>query len=417
MRLGLKILHMPLLELKNHINKEVEQNPLLEWKEELLHEEKNLKCKQFFAASHREEVEAIPKKESIYEKLVQQINEVFSSPEEKRIAHLILRDIDEKGMRASSIEEIAKSSLAEKQLVEKVIKEMLLFEPLGIGSKNLQEFFLLQLKEQNKELSFAYRIVQDFFLELIHAQFSKIAKGLKVSQEELLIILQKDLSSLKFSPLPSFSLETSSMVNPDFFLQKVENRWVFQYHSETPLALHSRYLHLIATSKEDEKKQMEIFFKRAVELMRGLQVRKITLKKIAFYLLKKQIAFFEGRGALIPLTISKMAQELHLHPSTCTRAVAYKYVSCPQGILALRSFFTSSIQTNTGKSISQQHALQVLKNLVQQEDKKHPFSDKDLSLLMNKADIPCARRTVVKYRKELSIQTASKRRRIYTQIH
>ncbi len=414
MREGLTILQMPLLELKKYLNQEVEQNPLLEWKDDLSYEEKYSFPNNFFSANHRKEMESIPKKESLFEKIDQQINEAFTSCEEKRIAHHILGNIDAKGLLASSIEEIAKSCHAEERKVESIRKIMQSFEPLGICSVSLQEYLLVQLKEEKKEGSFAARMVQDHFDALTHCQFSKIEKALKISHEKMCQILQKDLRPLKFSPIQDSLLDTTPSISPDFALYKEGKRWVFTYQNESVIKLSTDYLALLSSSQKEEKRQMRIFLKRALNLTRSLQERKKTLKKIALFLLKKQFSFFEGSGELKALTIQRMAEDLHLHPSTAARAIAHKYLACPQGILPLRSFFSSSVKTLDGKNISQKKALLILKTFIQEEDKKHPLSDEALASLMKKSGISCARRTVVKYRKELRLQTASRRKRIST---
>jgi RNA polymerase sigma-54 factor len=413
MRQGLSILQMPLLELKKYLNDEVEQNPLLEWKEDLSYEEKYSFPKQFLSRNHREEMEAIPKKESLVAKISQQINEVFSSGEEKTIANHLLGNLDEKGFLSAKVEEIAKCAHTEEAKVEKISKIMHTFEPSGIGCTTLQEYLLLQLKMEQMESSFAYRIIENHYSSLIHCQFSKIEKALKISKEELAQVIQKDLRPLKFSPIDDPSSKSAPSLLPDFFLWKEGKRWIFRYQSESKLTIRTDYLQTISSISKEEKSQMKIFLKKAMDLTRGLSERKKTLKKIALYLLKKQLSFFEENKELECLTIKQMASDLGLHPSTAARAIAHKYLASPQGIFPLRFFFSRSVKTVGGKEVSQQKAKLILKALIQEEDKKHPFSDEALASLMKKAGISLARRTIVKYRKELSIQTASRRRAIF----
>jgi RNA polymerase sigma-54 factor len=412
-RQRLHLLQMPLLELKNYLNQEVEQNPLLEWKEDRSYEEKISFSDHFFSSIPAKEMASLSKKESLFEKLSQQIHEAFPLPKEREIAQFIVGNLDEKGFLSCSTEEVAIALQADPSQAENILKKIQTFDPLGVGCRTLQEFLLFQLKERKKEGSFAHLIVKEHFSSLLRYQFSQIEKTLKISHQELQQILKKDLSGLKFSPFCDSFDEYPRPILPDFSLQREENRWTFQYREENLLILHPDTLKVLSQAKNDEKKQMKIFFKRAINLIEGLRERKKTLKRIALYLLKHQISFFDRSEEMVPLTIKQMAEDLRLHPSTAARAIAHKYLCCPQGLFSLRCFFSSSLTTSDGQKISQKKALQLLKKLIQEEDKENPLSDYALSLLMKKAKIPCERRTIVKYRKELSIQSARRRKKLF----
>lgn len=135
------------------------------------------------------------------------------------------------------------------------------------------------------------------------------------------------------------------------------------------------------------------------------------LTQIMNSLLQKHPEFFFEAASLRPLSLHQIAQELGLHTSTIARAVKDKYIACPRGIFPLKHFFphASNIKED-GKTISHLAARQLLQDLIAAEDKKKPFSDNALVRLMAEAGIPCARRTIAKYRRALHIPTASQRK-------
>ena len=146
-------------------------------------------------------------------------------------------------------------------------------------------------------------------------------------------------------------------------------------------------------------------------LLRNLHERHQTLYRIAQQLIQNQSAFFSSpKGKLIPLTMKEIAQKLELHESTVARAVSNKYISCPRGIMPLRSFFTHAYTTESGENISAQTVKEILIQILEGEDKKSPLSDETISAMIKEKGIPCARRTVAKYRQELGIGNTTQRR-------
>jgi RNA polymerase sigma-54 factor len=146
-------------------------------------------------------------------------------------------------------------------------------------------------------------------------------------------------------------------------------------------------------------------------LQRAVQKRNQTLYRLTEFVLKKQEAFFqEDQGRLIPMTTAEAALELGLHESTVARAVAHKFIACPQGLFALRSFFRQGIRGASKKSLSSVSLKELLEGVIEKEDKTKPFSDEEISLQLKQQGIPCARRTVAKYRTALHIAPASRRR-------
>ena len=146
-------------------------------------------------------------------------------------------------------------------------------------------------------------------------------------------------------------------------------------------------------------------------LLRNLHERHRTLYRIAEQLIEIQKDFFShSQGKLVPITMKEIADRLDLHESTIARAVANKYLYCVRGLLPLRFFFTHAYTTERGENISAKTVKDLLKRLLDQEDKHNPLSDETLSSLIKEKGIPCARRTVAKYRQELGIGNTVQRK-------
>jgi RNA polymerase sigma-54 factor len=164
-----------------------------------------------------------------------------------------------------------------------------------------------------------------------------------------------------------------------------------------------------------ETPQEKSFFRRHIAaakwLERILERRQKMLKEIGNFLVKRQESFLTGRsGAPSPLTMQELAENLCLHPSTVVRAVAHKYVFSARGLLPLRTFFSQAALASGDREISSEQAKELLRDLIEKEDKKRPLSDHALSRKMQRAGVTVARRTISKYRRALRIAPASSRR-------
>ncbi|MEI6242018.1 MAG: RNA polymerase factor sigma-54 [Chlamydiota bacterium] len=386
MEQALQILQLPRLDLQDLIQQELEKNPLLERKEQ-----KTVSIDPSF----------LPEKKSLFSSLEEQIHYLFSS-KDLPIAQEIIKHIDRKGYLSVSLEELSTHLQKDLILLEKILLQIhKKMEPAGIGSRSLQECLFLQIKRKSPR-SLEEKIIKTQFSNLLHHRFALIQKELKITKEELQVSIQK-ISSLSLHPGGSFFEELAPSRFPDIVLKKRKNTWHISIHQEEIFTLPiSSYL----SKDKEEKKQMHDWISSGKWLMQSLTRRKDLLLKLTIYLVKKQNAFFEGTGNLQPIHMKEAAEELGMHESTISRAVYEKYIDCPKGIFSIRSFFTYSLRTSSGKT-SNAFALQTLQKLVAEE--KKAFSDNDLSQKLKDRGVYCSRRTITKYRKKLKIPSSIRR--------
>lgn len=413
MQQALYVLQLPITDLIQWVQLQIEQNPLLQFDETPLDDhvtELDFDAQGFEVLDHLDEnfVQAVfpsdsldetPSLEnlarasiSLHEHLMQQARTAFEDPIHLSHAEEIIGNLDEKGFLGA---------FEADPLILSVIQT---FDPPGIAARTLQESLLIQLSILNKQNSLAYFLLSHHFDDLLRCRLSYVAKKLKMTVSEIQASLKKEISSLDFHPASRFQSTSSAVVIPDIIIEQLDNSLQIKIN-EAPLPRFTLSPPSMATlnSHYTEGKWMEKVLSRRREI----------LTKIVQYLLVKHSGFFSGTTQnLTPLSMQELAKELQLHESTVARAVKDKFVACPRGIFSLRYFFphTSSKQDD-GTAISHVGSKQLLLQLILQEDKKKPLSDNALARAMSKAGIPCARRTVAKYRKVLNIPPASHRRK------
>ena len=284
-------------------------------------------------------------------------------------------------------------------------------EPAGVGARSLSECLALQLARRNPPSPLAMEIVRRFLTELGQRRYSIIARELKVSVEQVQEA-QRLISSLDPHPASSFQpSEPPLYIRPDVFVAELDGRLqvILNDYYLPRVSISQYYIRLL---KEDPTPETRAYLQQKLQqakwLISGLERRGSTLRLCAEAILEVQYGFFSRRTTeLRPMSMGALADRLHLHPSTVSRAIREKYLQCSQGTYPLRYFLTHALG---GEDTSQQAVKLRLLTLVRQEDPRHPLSDQRLADLLSEQGIQIARRTVAKYRAELRLGSAAARR-------
>jgi RNA polymerase sigma-54 factor len=387
---GLFMLELPSLQLETFLQQKSENNPLIEI-EETYSPLTNHSVSYTDIPSH-------PK--SFYEYLLHQAKLTIKNKEELNAAEEIIADLDDNGFYPFVID------CPIKKRVINIIKH---FDPPGVGAKNLKESLLWQLTLKNKTNSLAYKIIDTYFdALLLHAHKAKYI--LKAFDPSLLKEAIKDIFSLCFSPKKYMSSSTPLNIYPDIFIWLQNNMWHIKVKSPH-IKINEQYLAL------KDKGSIKNYLSEAKWLIKNLQKRKEILNNLAIYIIKnsyhvdnnlQENACLLSENSIgcsshritaqkkINVSIKKMAQDLHAHPSTIYRALKEKYVQINNEIFLLSSFFQ--------RDLTKQNAIDILKKLL--HDEQHPFSDKQLVNLLSEHNIKISRRTVAKYRNKLQIKSS-----------
>ncbi len=334
-------------------------------------------------------------KPSLYETLQDQITSpLFPTQNSRQIAQAIIENINEEGYFEGDIDKIAKELSVDKQSVERVRQRFAYIEPIGVGAKDMLESFLFQLNELDVDSELALLVKK-----LIN-NFDNIQEFCNEFRFEEAISIIK-----KFKNPPAIEyLSESKQIIPDIYIFKTKSGIEIDINS----AFYPQVvLDIDGVSQNNEYVKQKI--KSAKDLIDALEMRKATLYKIGLMILEYQYDFFQG-GAIKPMKLKDLAEELDRNPSTISRAISNKYLSCNRGVFALKDFFSTAIDEN----ISSASIKEFIMDLIKHEDKKKPISDsKILAKIEEKFGIKIVRRTITKYRKQLGIAGSSERKKLY----
>jgi RNA polymerase sigma-54 factor len=360
--------------------------------------------------------QSISFQQTLFENLMLQAQEFFDTPEELAMAEVIIGEFTSEGYLETPLKEIARNSGFQVESLEHCLKKIQTFEPLGVGAATLQECLLIQLRERGEQDSLAYQILEKFYDKMLHNDIPYIQKQLQCTTADIMNAIHKTLCHLDLHPGLSYSKQPTRFIVPDVFLKQEGKEWVIIINDDglPALRINKKYLRLM--EEQSVEAETKVFIQRHIAsakwLMRNIDQRNETLKRIVGFLLENQREFFEEvEGKLVPLTMKTVADDLGLHESTIARAVSNKYLDCPRGLFPLRVFFNNAIETKSGVEISSVTVRQFLQELINQEEKKYPLSDEELSLKLKEKGIVCARRTIAKYRVELNLGNAHQRKR------
>lgn len=296
-------------------------------------------------------------------------------------------------------------------LIDQAVSKIQSLDPPGVGARNLAECLVLQLLRINAP-PLVVHIVTHFLPELSQKHYGPISRALGVSPREIQAA-EELISSLEPHPGQSFQAEEPSVyIRPDVFIVEEDGGYqVYLNDFYLPrISINQYYVRLLEQSDDPENQSyLKEKMRQASDLIQDLQRRGSTLRRCAEAILAAQPRFFDGTSShLAPMSISGLAEELALHPSTISRAIRGKYLQCRQGIFPLRYFFSRKIDH---QGHSQQAVQQMIAALIRDEDSAHPLSDQRLCQLLEEQGIHLARRTVAKYREELGIGSSTVRRK------
>ena len=454
MQQAIHLLQLPLLELKQFLQQQLVQNPILEEvetvepslaEEEPLPELKesdyqpdvkeemerlagfNGEWQEYFrglGGSGRVEPEAeekhrffensLTRQPSLQEHLLHQLHLSVSSPREVEIGETIVGNIDENGYLQSSPEELAGSLSATVGEVEKVLSLIQTFDPSGVGAKDLKECLLIQLRNRGKEDTLEAKIITEQLKELERKRYPWIAKSLGVSLDKV-TKAAKVISGLEPKPGRNFSREKNQPIIPELILKQVEGEYQVVMNDGSMPRLRINPLYRKLTNKDNPESGAQEYlldkFKSAMWVIKSIEQRRKTIRRVAECIVKKQREFLnKGIEYLKPCTLKEIATEIGMHESTVSRVTTNKYIDTPQGTFELKFFFTSEISSKDNGPLSSRSIRAKIQEFIDAENKHHPLSDGKISRLLLSQGIPLARRTVAKYRESLAILPSALRK-------
>ena len=351
---------------------------------------------------------------SLQQILLEQVRESNLPEEDWSIAELIIGNIDDYGYFKATLEELSASTQLTQEKILAVLKVIQMFDPVGVGARDLQECLLLQLDRSGQQDSLEYRIVRDFMDALGKRRIPEIARGTGSDVDEVQEALER-IARLEPRPGRAYLPDNDQYVLPEVFVHKMGTDFTVTTNNEhiPHLRISNTYKDLMSQGANSSEVRNYIREKiRAGKfLIKSLHQRQQTILNIAREIVKRQRDFMEkGVAFLKPLTMVQVAEVVGVHETTVSRAVSGKYMQTPQGIFEMKYFFTAGIQTASGDGMSNTSVKDMIAEIFKKEDTTKPLSDQEVVKMLKEKGIVIARRTVAKYRTELNILPSNLRK-------
>ena len=259
------------------------------------------------------------------------------------------------------------------------------------------------------------QILREHLEDIASGKISTITRHLKISSVQV----RKYIAMIKTRnprPLSGFNSGNTDYVVPDVIITQRDGAWDISLNDEWigNYSLNEYYIRMIGESKDEELKE---YFRKKLErarfILNSIEQRRRTILAIAGEILEVQKPFFEGAGELKAMTMSELAEKLEIHPSTVSRAVGSKYLQYPGGVILMKKLFTQKIHSDiSGEELSALQVQKILKKLIDEENKRKPYSDSKLVEKLKEQKITLSRRAVAKYREEMNIQGSFDRKEL-----
>ncbi len=446
----IKLLELPTMELEQRIQKELEENPVLDEVPDGDDDDSstgNVSLSDYSSDDQipsyklyvnnqgkdlRPEYNVFSVKESFYQSLEAQLGYSQMDNRSKSIAGFIIGSLDDDGYLRRDLDSLA-DDIAFRQGIETnpkelvtILKKIQEFEPAGIGARDLQECLVIQIKlrESSPSVKLARVILEDHFAEFTKKHYQKIISKLSLTEDQLRDAIDE---IVRLNPRPGGQIDDSyteqaQQVVPDFVLDYKDGELVMTMprFSVPELRVNRRYADMLMKSANNDKsgKEAATFVKQKLDsakwFVEAIRQRHNTLNNTMNAILDFQREFFvEGdENKLRPMVLKNIAEITNLDISTISRVVNCKYIQTHFGIYALKYFFSEGLMTDSGEEVSTREIKNILIESIDIEDKRKPLTDEQLVSVLNEKGYRVARRTVAKYREQLNIPIARLRKEL-----
>lgn len=332
----------------------------------------------------------------------------------REAGHSIIGNLNEDGYLTATLEEIAQTGQHSPEDVVAALALVQELDPPGVAARDLRECLLIQLKVVAPDNLLAQTVVSEHLKQLQNKQYREIARAVdrpvKVVERCVEIIRKLD-------PRPGqrYNVSQARLIEPDVAIVKMGDSYRVMMNEDglPQLRLSRHYRRLLETdgTTREVRNYVKERFTSAIQLIKNIEQRKQTITRVCEAIIRRQVDFLDrGIDELRPMMIKEVAEEVGVHPSTVSRAVANKYVHTPQGVYELRYFFSEAVQGPSGASTSLINLKRLVKKMIEEEDAAHPLTDDHIAQRLHETGISVTRRTVAKYREDMRIPSTHQRR-------
>lgn len=398
---GLHMLQAPLAELSTYLVQQITINPFFDLSG--LEEGESMEAGNAFSVIEMTH----PSTPALYPFLIAQAKETFSEEHDLLIAQQIIGNLSDDGLFTQDPEELSWCIPASVEQIEAIRRRIQDFQPRGIASTSLQEYWLFLLR--NTKYDLAYQIIYHHYTSLIACDFSSIAKKMHLPLEAIRHALKEALSSIPWSPVSGFSTRSVQPSLPDVYAEYQDEVWSIRISSRglPVIKLNQDVTSLYARIPKEERKELSQQLVAAKWLIKNLKKREQTLLAVVQRALFYQKEYVLGQKRQPDFLSAKtLAKDLGCHESTIFRAIEGKALAVPIGIIPMKSLFPQKVCGAT--TTTKETVLNWIRQLIATETT--PLSDAEISEKISAQGVACARRTVAKYRNQLHILPAHRRK-------
>jgi RNA polymerase sigma-54 factor len=349
---------------------------------------------------------------SLADHLDEQLRFATEDPTARRIGDEIIGNLDADGYLRAEVAEIAGRCGVAAEEVEKILALVQGFDPPGVAARSVSECLLLQLRADPAPDPLAIEIVEEHFEALSKRRYADIARVLKRSLDRVMEAIE-EIMALEPKPGRSFGASDTRYIAPDVVVQKVGDEYTVALNDEgvPRLRVNALYRSLLKSSGDEAKQYVEQKLRSAMWLIKSVDQRQRTLRKVAQSIVKFQREFLDrGIAHLRPLALRDVGEDIGMHESTISRVTTNKYMETPQGLFELKYFFHSGIASGDGEMVSSVSVKKMIQDHLATEEPDRPRSDQEIAQYLKGRGLTIARRTVAKYREELGILPSHQRR-------
>ena len=448
----IKLLELPTLELEQEIRRKLEENPVLEESTDSADDvddvPKNISLSEYQSDDStpsyklyvnnqgkdiKPQYNTFSVKESFHQSLENQLGYSNLDGRSRTIAQFIIGSLDDDGYLRRDLESLSDDIAfrlgieTSEDEVERILKVIQEFEPVGVGARDLQECLLLQIRSLDPTPSreLAQTILQDYFQEFTKKHYQKITSKLEITEEQLKGAVDE---IVHLNPRPGGQIDDSyteqaQQIVPDFILEEKDGelQMTMPKFNIPELKVNKRYADVLlnaANSSTREGKEAATFVKQKLDsakwFVEAIKQRHNTLRNTMNAIIDFQREFFMSgdEANLKPMVLKDIAEKTNLDISTISRVVSSKYIQTQFGIFSLKYFFSEGMMNSSGEEVSTREIKKVLMESIGNEDKRKPLTDEELVVVLTEKGYKVARRTVAKYREQLNLPIARLRKEL-----
>jgi len=355
---------------------------------------------------------------SLAEHLEWQLHMAAIDAEVVDAAIAVIGNLDADGRVHATNEEIAAMQKCSEETVEKARQAVMRLDPVGCGAHDVKECLLVQLEVRGESDRLAPRLISEHFADLQQHRLPHLSKQIGIDVETLLEELHF-IRTLDPYPGRRYSSEEPILISPEIYIEKLDENdddYVIYFADDgSPrLRVSAQYQQMLSQGVSNETKSfIREKMRSAVDLLRNIEHRRQTIYKVVESIVRRQKDFLDhGVQHIKPMMLKDIAEDIGMHLSTVSRVVNRKYAHTPQGVIELRRFFTEGMLNEDGEEVSTRIIKLQIKKLIEEEDSRNPITDDQVVKILAKDGIKLSRRTVAKYRDQMSIPGSRERRAV-----